>query len=109
MSLHDTMVKHGHTMFRYRSYLPLLIAGPLLVAMKESIYWESVVGDGLEDVWVFLCFLLSLFGLWIRAKTVGHVPGGTSGRNTASQRAHHLNTTGLYSIVRNPLYLGNFV
>ena len=109
MSLHDTMVKHGHTMFRYRSYLPLLIIPPLLIAMKESVYVENLVGGTLEDIWVLLCFMLSLFGLFIRAYTVGYVPGGTSGRNTQSQRATHLNTKGLYSIVRNPLYLGNFI
>lgn len=109
MSLHDTMVKHGHTMFRFRSYLPLLIIPPLMIALKESLWVEDMIGDGLEDAWVALCFIVSLFGLWIRAYTVGHVPGGTSGRNTQSQRAHKLNTTGMYSIVRNPLYLGNFV
>ena len=109
MSLYETMIKHGHTMFRYRSFLPLLIIPPLLIAMKESIYVEELVGDDLEDIWILLCFLLSLLGLWIRAYTVGHVPGGTSGRNTAGQRANHLNTTGMYSIVRNPLYLGNFI
>ncbi len=109
MSLHDTMVKHGHTMFRFRSYLPLLIIPPLLLALKESLWVEDMIGDSLEDAWVGACFLISLFGLWIRAYTVGHVPGGTSGRNTQSQRAHKLNTTGMYSIVRNPLYLGNFV
>ncbi len=109
MSLHDTMVKHGHTMFRYRSYLPLLIIPPLFIAMKESLWVEEMIGDNFEDFWVFICFLVSLFGLFIRAYTVGHVPGGTSGRNTQSQRAHKLNTTGMYSIVRNPLYLGNFI
>ncbi len=109
MSLHDTMVKHGHTMFRYRSYLPLLIIPPLLIAMRESLWVEEMIGDRVEDIWVFLCLMLSFFGLFIRAYTVGHVPGGTSGRNTQSQRAHHLNTTGMYSIVRNPLYLGNFI
>lgn len=109
MSLHDDMIKSGQRLFRYRSYLPLLIIPPLLIALKESIYVENIVGDNIEDVWVFLCFLFSLSGLYIRAITVGHVPAGTSGRNTASQRARKLNTTGLYSIVRNPLYLGNFI
>ncbi len=109
MSLYDSMIKNGHTMFRLRSYLPLLIIPPLLIAMEESVYLEKIVGDNVEDLWVLFCFLLSFFGLFIRAITVGYVPAGTSGRNTQSQRAHHLNVTGMYSIVRNPLYLGNFV
>lgn len=109
MSLHNDMIKSGHTLFRYRSYLPLLIIGPLLIALKESVHIENLVGDDIEDIWVFFSFFVSMFGLFIRAYTVGHVPAGTSGRNTQSQRANHLNVTGMYSIVRNPLYLGNFI
>lgn len=40
--------------------------------------------------------------------TLGYVPSGTSGRNTRGQVASVLNTAGMYSIVRHPLYLGNF-
>jgi protein-S-isoprenylcysteine O-methyltransferase Ste14 len=109
MSLHDTMIKHGHTMFRLRSYLPLLLIGPLCFAFEESVQIENLVGDGLEDAWVLFCFILSLAGLAVRAATIGFVPAGTSGRNTQSQVANVLNTSGMYSIVRNPLYLGNFI
>lgn len=109
MSLHDSMIKSGHTLFRYRSYLPFLMIGPVLIALRESVYIEDLVGDDIEDLWVFGAFLMSLFGLFLRAITVGHVPAGTSGRNTQSQKASQLNTTGMYSIVRNPLYLGNFI
>jgi protein-S-isoprenylcysteine O-methyltransferase Ste14 len=35
-------------------------------------------------------------------------PRATSGRNTNGQKAAALNTTGLYAVVRHPLYLGNF-
>ena len=35
-------------------------------------------------------------------------PQGTSGRNTKRQIAETLNTDGIYSVVRHPLYLGNF-
>ncbi len=109
MSLHDTMVRHGHQMFRWRSYLPLLLIGPLFIAFRESTYLETLVGDTVEDLWVLFCFILSLSGLAVRAITVGFVPAGTSGRNTKGQKADVLNTTGLYSVVRNPLYLGNFI
>lgn len=40
----------------------------------------------------------------------GFVPRRTSGRNTKKgQVADSLNTKGVYSIVRNPLYVGNFL
>ena len=40
---------------------------------------------------------------------MGYTPANTSGRNVAEQVADQLNTTGLYSVVRNPLYVGNFL
>jgi len=39
---------------------------------------------------------------------VGHTPKNTSGRNTGKQIADTLNTSGIYSTVRHPLYVGNF-
>ena len=50
-----------------------------------------------------------LLGQIIRALTIGYVPKGTSGRNTnEGQVALTLNTKGMYSLVRHPLYLGNY-
>ncbi len=109
MRLHESMIKHGHTLFRWRSYIPLLFIIPLFFAFRESVVVERALGDGVEDLWVLFCFLVALSGLAIRWMTVGFVPAGTSGRNTQGQRAEALNTTGIYSIVRNPLYLGNFM
>ena len=109
MSLQESMVKSGHFFFRWRSYIPLLFIAPLILAFEESAYIESLVGDDIEDLWVLLCFIISLAGLAVRCFTVGFIPGSTSGRNTTEQRANFLNTTGMYSIVRNPLYLGNFI
>ncbi len=51
---------------------------------------------------------ISLVGLGIHCHVAGHVPRGTSGRNTRKQVAETLNTTGLYSITRNQLYWGNY-
>jgi len=57
-----------------------------------------------------LIFLgVSILGETIRIFTVGYAPRNTSGRNTiAGQIADELNTSGIYSLVRHPLYLGNF-
>jgi len=52
---------------------------------------------------------VSLFGQIIRILTVGFTPKNTSGRNTVNgQIADELNVTGIYSLLRHPLYLGNF-
>jgi hypothetical protein len=47
-------------------------------------------------------------GFSIRAYAIGTTPKGTSGRNTKEQVAEQLNYSGIYSIVRHPLYLGNY-
>lgn len=58
-------------------------------------------------VYECFCLAVSLSGFAVRVYTVGHTPGGTSGRNTKLQVADTINTTGIYSVVRHPLYLGN--
>jgi len=50
-----------------------------------------------------------LLGFVIRAYTIGTTPKGTSGRNTREQVAESLNTKGIYSTLRHPLYLGNYL
>jgi hypothetical protein len=52
---------------------------------------------------------ISFSGLVLRIIIVGHAPYGTSGRNTREQMAETLNTTGMYSVVRHPLYLANYI
>lgn len=109
MNIHDLMVKQGGFLFRWRSFIPLLLIFPAIAALSHSEMIEDALGDHVEDILVFISYVISFVGLAIRWYTVGTVPSGTSGRNTQSQRADSLNTTGMYSIVRNPLYLGNFI
>ena len=67
---------------------------------------QTILFD-LRDELIFLG--VSIFGQVIRIITVGFTPKNTSGRNTLNgQIADELNVTGIYSIVRHPLYLGNF-
>jgi len=109
MALREQMERQGKFLFRWRSYLPLLALPLFIVALKQSEYLERVFGNTAEAVWESFCLLVSFLGLLIRCLVAGYAPRGTSGRNTREQAAANLNTTGMYSMVRNPLYLGNLV
>jgi protein-S-isoprenylcysteine O-methyltransferase Ste14 len=109
MALREDMERQGNWLFRWRSYLPLLVVPLLFVALQHSEMLEHFIGDKATDYWESLSICISFLGLGIRCVTAGYVPRGTSGRNTKGQLAETLNTTGMYSIVRNPLYVGNFV
>jgi len=107
MALHEEMQRSGHWLFRHRSYLPLVLVLPTLIALGR--FELPGRGRAVPEVWEAVCLAVALVGLAIRVYVVGHVPRGTSGRNTKRQKAAKLNTTGMYSIVRHPLYLGNFL
>ena len=109
MALREEMEKQGSWLFRWRSYLPLLGIPITLIALRNSEYLERVFGDSVEEFWGFFSIFISFLGLAVRCFTVGYVSRGTSGRSTHSLTVETLNTTGMYSIVRNPLYLGNFI
>ncbi|MDE5491398.1 methyltransferase family protein [Elizabethkingia meningoseptica] len=107
MALKEEMEKQGNWLFKYRSILPvgILLTG-LFVFIQTSLQQEITECVIYYEVF---CLSVSLTGLIIRIYTVGHTPKNTSGRNTTEgQVADSLNTTGIYSMVRHPLYLGNF-
>ncbi|MDR0543812.1 MAG: isoprenylcysteine carboxylmethyltransferase family protein [Odoribacteraceae bacterium] len=106
MALLETFERQGNWLFKHRGGLPLaiLVAG-LAVHVHDRLRGLPTINT-LE--WVALA--ISLSGLCLRAYAVGHAPPNTSGRNTRrGQVADSLNTTGVYSVVRHPLYLGNFL
>ncbi len=107
MRLVEHFTRSGKLFFRWRSYLPLVLV-PLFVASFIGARYPSN-SHALDLVWEIGCFLVSLTGLAIRIFTVGTAPHGTSGRNTREQKAEVLNTAGAYSVVRHPLYLGNYL
>ena len=102
------MAQQGSVLFRWRGYLPLFLLPLTIYAMTQSGYFEAQFGDAAEEGLMLLSGLVSILGLVVRVVTIGYTPAGTSGRNAREQRAEVLNTVGIYSIVRNPLYLGNY-
>lgn len=105
MALIQEFEKTGNYLFKKRSYLPLVLfalAGIAIFLDSEEIYSYKNI------YFSFICYAVSLFGLYIRIMTISYLPKGTFGRNVANQVADSLNTKGIYSIVRHPLYLGNF-
>ncbi len=105
MKLADHLSHSGDALFRWRSYFPLLLLPLFALALADSPF--AVAPGPWGRVWQISCLLISLAGLAIRVFTIGSAPPGTSERSTTDPRASTLNTTGAYSVVRHPLYLGN--
>ncbi len=106
MPLKEEHERVGNWLFRWRSYFPLLVLGLLLIGMKDFTYIDE--NHDLDLIWESFYLIVSFIGLGIRGLVIGYAPEGTSGRNALSQKAVSLNKRGLYSVVRHPLYFGNF-
>lgn len=106
MTLQDHFESTGNWLFRRRGVLPLLLFPLFFIALLDPRYPGTAAR---VDLWDGLCLLLSLAGFGLRVVTVGFAAPGTSGRNRGAQVAASLNTTGMYSLVRHPLYLANYL
>ena len=112
MALIQSMEQSGAKLFKYRGQIPVLffvLSLPLLWLTNSNIYVWETWGSPLMVVCTVCAAVLTFAGLALRAYTVCTTPKGTSGRNTARQVADHLNTKGIYSVVRHPLYLATYL
>lgn len=106
MALIHSFEESGNVLFKYRGQIPVV----LFVLAIPVIYftdYEGVIPDN-YNLYLAISIALSVAGFLFRAYAIGTTPRNTSGRNTKGQVAEFLNSTGIYSIVRHPLYVGNY-
>jgi len=110
MALQEELERQGNFLFKYRGVIPFvfLLAG-MAAFIQTNLNGSGIRNPEIREGYRILCLFVGLAGFGIRIYTVGHTPKNTSGRNTEGQLADQLNTTGIYSVVRHPLYLGNFL
>lgn len=110
MTLRRELKTQGDFLFKHRSYLPVGI-----IILGLAAYFSALLDYDPSSFWYqwpyeVSCFLTCCLGLFIRSYAIGYSADNTSGRNTkVGQVADSINTTGLYSQLRHPLYLGNFL
>jgi protein-S-isoprenylcysteine O-methyltransferase Ste14 len=97
----------GNWLFKRRGFIPLI----LFILAVPAVYFTDYasISQSTTTIINYLAVILSFAGFAVRAYTIGTTPRGTSGRNTDKQVAEQLNTSGIYSVVRHPLYLGNYL
>lgn len=103
MTAQNQTEKLANQFFKYRGQIPVLffiVAFGLMHIFPERENWTN-------DSRFILALGLVVLGHLIRAIAVGNRAPHTSGRNRDEQVAEALNSTGIYSMVRHPLYLGN--
>lgn len=108
MALRHSFEKSGNFLFKHRGEFPLVLFG---LAVPVIIFTDNTFIQSSEILsWGLLLgsISLSMIGQLIRSVAIGKSAKQTSGRNTWGHEAKVLNTTGIYSVVRHPLYLGNF-
>jgi protein-S-isoprenylcysteine O-methyltransferase Ste14 len=108
MALIHSLEKNGNILFRYRGQIPVVL---FLLAIPTIYFTDYELIESDEPLKVLLTLIavfVSFLGQYIRAVAIGTSNKHTSGRNTKEQVADALNTKGIYSTVRHPLYLGNY-
>ncbi|MBT3611734.1 MAG: DUF1295 domain-containing protein [Flavobacteriales bacterium] len=107
MALVQSLEKQGNFLFKYRGQFPVL----LFILSVPFIFLTdyNIISYRQHNFFMLTAISISVLGFFVRFYTIGTTPKGTSGRNTKEQVADVLNSSGMYSMVRHPLYLGNYL
>lgn len=104
-----TKKKIGAFLFKYRGQLPVILIVISIPVIFNKQSNERIIHPIIEFYGNYFSFTLLLLGHLIRSMAIGYKNLHTSGKNRDQQVAEKLNTEGVYSLIRHPLYLGNFL
>jgi protein-S-isoprenylcysteine O-methyltransferase Ste14 len=103
------LARSGKKLFFIRgTYIYVIIAISALIAFttRDLGPFASAAAD---SIWFWVSLGVASAGALVRVITSGFAALGTSGRAKVAAEASELNTTGPYSLVRNPLYVGRIL
>ncbi len=103
------LARSGKKLFFVRGlYIYTIIAIGTLIAWRSG-YEGPFDSEASNRGWFWLSLAVAASGALVRIITSGFAALGTSGRAKVAAEALELNTTGPYSLVRNPLYVGRIL
>ncbi len=108
MALIHSLEKNGNFLFRYRGQFPILLFLLAIPVVYYTDYSTLSTNSTFNCIFTSFAICISFLGQYIRSVAIGTSHKSTSGRNKHEQIADALNTKGIYSTLRHPLYLGNY-
>lgn len=106
---HSELARSGKALFTIRgSYIYVVIAGSIAIAWLTRDP-GPFASEGSDQLWFCAGIIVALSAALWRVVIGGFAALGTSGNAKKEAVAAELNTTGPYSVVRNPLYVGRIV
>jgi protein-S-isoprenylcysteine O-methyltransferase Ste14 len=103
------LARSGQALFKIRGhYINIIILVGIAVAYHVGRL-GPFANENANLAWFWLSFAVAAAGALLRVYVNGHAAFGTSGTVKAEAEAAELNTTGPYSLVRNPLYVGRIL